>query len=79
MPVIVLGIALLYSISIVFVKESPHFMERRGNHEKAKECSKYYTGRLIQETQRDLPVEKMSFTDFSKSYVFNLNLSIFLT
>lgn len=70
-PLVVLGIAVLYSISIVFVKESPNFMEIRGKHEIAKEISKYYTGRHIQpiRTGKDesLPVTKISFEDFSKS------------
>lgn len=74
-PYIVLGIGVLYLVGIFYVKESPNFMKTLGKHEKAKEITKYYTGRLIQETIKQnetLPEAKIRLTDFSKSHVCQL-------
>uniref|UniRef100_A0A336MWL1 CSON008290 protein n=1 Tax=Culicoides sonorensis TaxID=179676 RepID=A0A336MWL1_CULSO len=72
-PLIVLSVAVVYLIGILFVRESPKFLEMQGkNGEEIVKSSKYYTGKEIIELELNSKekIEKdkktVSITDFKQ-------------
>ncbi|XP_063705135.1 facilitated trehalose transporter Tret1-like [Culicoides brevitarsis] len=87
-PKIVLAMALMYSVNIMFVKESPNFHKLRGNYAQAEESNKYYTGNKVQEfvkeSNNNFVKEKLRLSDFKnpaywKPTIMSLIVTTFCT
>lgn len=60
---------MIYLFSVLLIKESPRYLQIKGDYNEADKLAKFYTGDIIHRDLEDIDCEKpykVTFSDFSK-------------